>query len=276
MQELTLRHRARTMLIVCPAGLTLQWREEMRDKFGLDFRIVNTALLKEVRRSRGLYANPWTHYPRLIVSVDWLKRDRPLRLLREILPAVPRYPRTFDVLVVDVCPAGARQVRDRLASHPGDPDTSAALRAPAFPLGDSAQRLSGVVHRAARDARWQPFRAQRQAGAVITVSGHHRLRWSISLVIRGSGTTQSGTPGTVIFAARIGTPAATAGSLARAATRPATSVAIGTTRLPPGQRPDGPPASRTRRPRSVQAHLPLAVHIHIPPANGIPGGHEGT
>ena len=89
MQELTLRHRARTMLIVCPAGLTLQWRDEMRDKFGLDFRIVDTALLKELRRSRGLYANPWTHYPRLIVSVDWLKRDRPMRLLREILPPCP-------------------------------------------------------------------------------------------------------------------------------------------------------------------------------------------
>ena len=36
MQELMLRYRARTMLIVCPAGLTLQWRDEMRDKFGLD------------------------------------------------------------------------------------------------------------------------------------------------------------------------------------------------------------------------------------------------
>ncbi|MCX5110034.1 SNF2-related protein [Streptomyces sp. NBC_00378] len=44
MQELMLRHRARTMLIVCPSGLTLQWQDEMRDKFGLDFRIVNSAL----------------------------------------------------------------------------------------------------------------------------------------------------------------------------------------------------------------------------------------
>jgi hypothetical protein len=53
------------------------------------------------RRSRGLYANPWTHYPRLIVSIDWLKRDRPMRLLREVLPIAPKYPRTFDLLVVD-------------------------------------------------------------------------------------------------------------------------------------------------------------------------------
>ena len=101
MQELMLRHRARTMLIVCPANLTVQWRDEMRDKFGLDFRIVNSELLRELRRSRGLYTNPWTHYPRLIVSVDWLKRERPMRLLRDVLPAVPGYPRAFDLLVVD-------------------------------------------------------------------------------------------------------------------------------------------------------------------------------
>ncbi|MBM7441792.1 DISARM system SNF2-like helicase DrmD [Streptomyces sp. HB132] len=101
MQELMLRHRARTMLIVCPSGLTLQWQDEMRDKFGLDFRIVNSALLRELRRTHGPYTNPWTHYPRLIVSVDWLKRDRPLRMLREVLPHLPEYPRAFDMLVVD-------------------------------------------------------------------------------------------------------------------------------------------------------------------------------
>jgi hypothetical protein len=99
MQELLLRHRARTMVIVCPAGPTLQWREEMRDKFGLDFRIVDTAALKDLRCAQGLYANPWTHYPRLIVSVDWLKRERPMRLLRAALPAMPRFPRAFDLLV---------------------------------------------------------------------------------------------------------------------------------------------------------------------------------
>ena len=101
MQELLLRHRARTMLIVCPASLTKQWHDEMRDKFGLAFKIVDSELLKELRRSRGLSANPWTHYPRLIVSIDWLKRERPLALLRSVLPAAPQYPRAFDLLVVD-------------------------------------------------------------------------------------------------------------------------------------------------------------------------------
>ena len=44
-QELLLRHRARTALVVCPAGLQLQWRDEMREKFGLEFRIVDRELL---------------------------------------------------------------------------------------------------------------------------------------------------------------------------------------------------------------------------------------
>jgi len=115
MQELMLRYRARTMLIVCPAGLTLQWHDEMRDKFGLEFRIVDAELLRELRRSRGLYANPWTHYPRLIVSIDWLKRERPMRLLREVLPAAPKYPRTFDMLVVDEVHTCAPSTRGKYA-----------------------------------------------------------------------------------------------------------------------------------------------------------------
>jgi SNF2 family DNA or RNA helicase len=40
-QELLLRHRARTAQVVCPASLQIQWRDEMREKFGLEFRIVD-------------------------------------------------------------------------------------------------------------------------------------------------------------------------------------------------------------------------------------------
>jgi superfamily II DNA or RNA helicase len=109
-QELLLRHRARTIMIVCPASLTIKWRDEMREKFGLEFRIVDTELLRQLRRTRGLYANPWTHFPRLIVSIDWVKSDRPMRLLRDVLPPVQTYPRTFDLLIVDeahnAAPAG--------------------------------------------------------------------------------------------------------------------------------------------------------------------------
>ena len=112
-QELIIRHRCRRILIVCPSALQVQWRDQMRDKFGLDFRIVDSTLMKELRRSRGIHVNPWVHFPRLITSIDFLKRDRPLRLFREVLPAEGEslYPRRFDLMIVDeahnVAPPGS-------------------------------------------------------------------------------------------------------------------------------------------------------------------------
>jgi len=37
------------MLVVCPSSIQIQWRDEMRNKFGLEFRIVDAGLLKELR-----------------------------------------------------------------------------------------------------------------------------------------------------------------------------------------------------------------------------------
>ncbi len=57
-QEMLLRHRARTVLVLCPASLQEKWRAEMQEKFGLEFRIVDTEYVKNLRRERGLHANP--------------------------------------------------------------------------------------------------------------------------------------------------------------------------------------------------------------------------
>src|SRR5437870_7568112 len=102
-QELIVRHRARRVLVVCPASLLVQWRDQMRDKFGLEFRIVDSELMRDLRRKRGIHVNPWTHFPRLITSIDFLKRERPLRLFKETLPAEGEsiYPRRYDVLILD-------------------------------------------------------------------------------------------------------------------------------------------------------------------------------
>lgn len=110
-QELILRHRVRTALVVCPASLQEKWRVEMLEKFGLEFRVVNTDYIRELRRNRGIHANPWTSFPRLITSVDWLKSGEALRMLRDVLPVHASYPRKFDLLIVDeahnVAPAGS-------------------------------------------------------------------------------------------------------------------------------------------------------------------------
>lgn len=99
-QELLLRHRARTVLVVCPAGLAFKWQDEMQEKFGLDFTVVNSETMKDVRRSHGVHANPFTLFPRIIVSMGWLPGQRAQRLLRATFTdSTQRF--AFDILVVD-------------------------------------------------------------------------------------------------------------------------------------------------------------------------------
>lgn len=100
-QEMIVRHRARTVLIVCPASLQVKWRNEMQEKFGLEFRIVDTEYVKLLRRERGIHSNPWSSFPRLITSMDWMKAGEGLRLVKDILPSRTTYPRKFDILVID-------------------------------------------------------------------------------------------------------------------------------------------------------------------------------
>jgi superfamily II DNA or RNA helicase len=104
-QELLLRHRARSVIIVCPPSLALKWQDEMREKFGLEFVIVNSELRADVRRSHGLNANPFRLFPRVIVSMAWLPTPRAQRLLREVYAGVGQRNNgrrfAFDVLVVD-------------------------------------------------------------------------------------------------------------------------------------------------------------------------------
>ncbi|MBG0564941.1 DISARM system SNF2-like helicase DrmD [Actinoplanes aureus] len=114
-QELLLRHRARRIMIVCPAGLTIKWRDEMLEKFGLDFTVVDSERAAAVRRTHGSSANPFHVYPLTIVSLPWLRGPKAQRLLDEVLPADgPAVPRTFDLLILDeahhVAPAAPRQV----------------------------------------------------------------------------------------------------------------------------------------------------------------------
>jgi superfamily II DNA or RNA helicase len=117
-QELLLRHRARTAVIVCPPSLSLKWQDEMRDKFGLDFTIVNSELMADVRRTHGLHANPFLMFPRVIVSMAWLPQVRAQRLLRNVYSQTTN-PKSgkqyaFDILVVDeahhVAPSGPSAV----------------------------------------------------------------------------------------------------------------------------------------------------------------------
>ncbi|MGD9496845.1 MAG: DISARM system SNF2-like helicase DrmD [Armatimonadota bacterium] len=117
-QELIRRHRARRIMVVCPASLQRQWQEEMRAKFNLDFHILDRAEAERLRREYGIHVNPWRSHPRLITSMDFLKAERWLELFRRSLQE-QRHPglREWDLLIVDEahnCAPSGRQhyVRD--------------------------------------------------------------------------------------------------------------------------------------------------------------------
>lgn len=74
LRELTVRRRANRVLIVCPAGIQKQWRDELRNKFGFHFSILDSEGVREKRRALDFDANPWSSESRVIASVDYIKR----------------------------------------------------------------------------------------------------------------------------------------------------------------------------------------------------------
>jgi len=74
------RGEAKRILLVTPAGLTKQWQEELRYKFRLDdFRIYGDRFSIEEPRE-------WKMYDHVIASIDRLKGDEHLELLRHAEP----------------------------------------------------------------------------------------------------------------------------------------------------------------------------------------------
>lgn len=113
LQEFILRHRIRNALIVCPAGLVEKWQIEMRERFGVEFRVLDTAYERDVVRTRGRHVNPIKSYPWLVTSIDWLKRPERQDMLHAAIGGKEpdEFPRPFDLLVLDeahlAAPAGA-------------------------------------------------------------------------------------------------------------------------------------------------------------------------
>lgn len=71
--ELLLRHRAKRVMVISPAGLVLKWQEEMAEKFGLEFTVVDSDCCARVRRTYGSAANPFRVFPLVIASLPWLR-----------------------------------------------------------------------------------------------------------------------------------------------------------------------------------------------------------
>lgn len=104
LSELLLRRRVQRVLILTPASLRLQWRDEMWEKFSLPFDLVNRNETHRLRRRLGMDTNPWRSFSRIISSYHYLRQED---VLEQFLSACrtpegsPHLP--WDLLIVDEC-----------------------------------------------------------------------------------------------------------------------------------------------------------------------------
>ncbi len=101
MRELMLRRRIRRVLVLTPASLRTQWRDEMRDKFALPFEVVDRPQTLRLQRELGLDANPWRVHERIIASYHYLKQPDVLEQLRSTAEPGHDGRLRWDLLVVD-------------------------------------------------------------------------------------------------------------------------------------------------------------------------------
>ena len=104
LSELLLRRRIQRVLILTPASLRLQWRDEMWDKFSLPFDLVDRGETHALRKRLGMDANPWRSFSRIIASYHYLRQDD----VRDQFLAACRTPEgsphlPWDLLIVDEC-----------------------------------------------------------------------------------------------------------------------------------------------------------------------------
>ncbi len=66
--ELLLRRRVQEIVVACPPSMLLQWRDELENRFGLTFEIFDREYVERIRRERGHSVNPWTTFPRFLIS----------------------------------------------------------------------------------------------------------------------------------------------------------------------------------------------------------------
>ena len=66
--ELLLRRCVQEIVVACPPAMLLQWRDELENRFGLTFEVFNRDYVERIRRERGHSVNPWTTFPRFLIS----------------------------------------------------------------------------------------------------------------------------------------------------------------------------------------------------------------
>jgi len=73
--ELLARKQAERVLVLTPPNLKEQWRDAFRHFFHLEFESLSGPEIRKLDRRLPPGANPWAHFPYIIASIDYAKRD---------------------------------------------------------------------------------------------------------------------------------------------------------------------------------------------------------
>lgn len=147
-RELLLRKKAREIIVCCPPSMLLQWQEELENRFGLTFEILDKDYMKQIRRERGFGVNPWSTHSRFLVShrllideaytnplIDWLGdfRGGSLLILDEAHHAAPASGQKYAIdsqftrAIRDVAPRFEHRLFLSATPHNGHSNSFSAL-----------------------------------------------------------------------------------------------------------------------------------------------------
>ncbi|MGH7552349.1 MAG: DISARM system SNF2-like helicase DrmD, partial [Longimicrobiales bacterium] len=167
-RELLLRRKVRDIVVACPPSMLFQWRDELEQRFGLTFVILDRAYIARVRQERGYGINPWTTHSRFLMSHrllidedyaaplrDWLGGLRPgsLLILDEAHHAAPSSSARYAIdskitrAVRDVAPRFEHRLFLSATPHNGHSNSFSAL----LEILDPQRFCRGVPVRSGKD-----------------------------------------------------------------------------------------------------------------------------
>lgn len=84
-REMLLRQKVKRIVVAAPPSVVRQWQDEMQERFGLSFTVIDRGYLARCRQERGYSNNPWTAHTRFIISHALLRDEAYAAPLRDWL-----------------------------------------------------------------------------------------------------------------------------------------------------------------------------------------------